>query len=147
MLQYSLVAVPQLLSLLTQLVYPSDFRQNKKVFFQPPGYVFGVVWTTIYVLLGIYLHLLVKERGSNKYFTFMMSVYVINMLFNLSWTPIVNIQKNYKMGIYLIALMLFTALLLISIDDKPLNRTLLIPYVSWLLVALLMNIELARISL
>ena len=31
MLQYSLVAVPQLLSLLTQLVYPSDFSQNKGV--------------------------------------------------------------------------------------------------------------------
>ena len=143
---YSLILVPQLLSLLMQFLFPSDFSTNKKVFFQPPGFVFGIVWTLIYILLGFYLYLLVQQRKSNKYFTYMLTLFIINLLFNLTWTPIVNIHKKYKMGIFLIALMIFTLFMLISIDNKPVNRSLLIPYLSWLFIALLLNVELARNS-
>ena len=146
MLTYSLILVPQLLSLLMQLLFPSYFSTNKKVFFQPPGYVFGIVWTLIYIMLGFYLYLLVQQRKSNQYFTYMLTLFVINLLFNLSWTPIVNIHKKFKLGILLIALMIFTLFLLISIDNKPVNRSLLIPYLSWLFLALLLNVELARNS-
>lgn len=145
-LSHSLILVPQISSLLMQLLFPSDFSTNKKVFFQPPGFVFGIVWTLIYILLGFYLYFLVQQRKSNKYFTYMLTLFVINLLFNLSWTPIVNIHKKYKMGIFLIALMIFTLFLLISIDNKPVNRSLLIPYLSWLFLALLLNVELARNS-
>lgn len=76
----------------------------------------------------------------------MLTLFIINLLFNLTWTPIVNIHKKYKMGIFLIALMIFTLFMLISIDNKPVNRSLLIPYLSWLFLALLLNVELARNS-
>lgn len=144
--EYAIILVPQLLSLLFQYVFPSNFKDNKKIFFQPPGYVFGIVWTIIYLLLGVYLYLLIQQRKTNEYFTFMLSVYIINLLLNLSWTPVVNVQKKYKLGIFIIALMIFTVLTLIAIDDKRLNRTLLIPYVSWLLLALLLNVELTRVN-
>ena len=144
MLKYSLIFVPQILSLLMQLLFPSDFSTNKKVFFQPPGFVFGIVWTLIYILLGFYLYSLVQQRKSNKYFTYMLTIFVFNLLFNFSWAPIVNNQKKYIVGIFLIALMIFTLFLLISIDTKPVNRSLLIPYLSWLFLALLLNVELAR---
>ena len=144
--EYAIILVPQLLSLLFQYVFPSNFKDNKEIFFQPPGYVFGIVWTIIYLLLGVYLYLLIQQRKTNEYFTFMLSVYIINLLLNLSWTPVVNVQKKYKLGIFIIALMIFTVLTLIAIDDKRLNRTLLIPYVSWLLLALLLNVELTRVN-
>jgi len=144
--EYAVILVPQLLSLLFQYAFPSNFKDNKKIFFQPPGYVFGIVWTIIYLLLGVYLYLLIQQRKTNKYFTFMLSVYIINLLLNLTWTPVVNIHKQYKLGIFIIALMIFTVLTLIAIDDKRLNRTLLIPYVSWLFLALLLNVELTRVN-
>lgn len=144
LLSYLLIVVPQVLSLFIQFLFPSDFKNTKKVFFQPPGFVFGIVWTTIYILLGYYLHLLVKQRNNNQYFTYMLTLFIINLFLNLSWTPIVNNHKKYKIGIFMIALMIFTLFLLISIDSKPVNRSLLIPYLSWLFVALLLNVELAR---
>lgn len=145
-MKYALVLVPTLLSIVTQFVFPSNFDANKRVFFQPPGYVFGVVWTILYMLLGVYLFLLVHERKTNPYFTSMMLVFVLNMLLNLSWTPIVNRQKEYVFGIFIIAAMISTTLILMSLDNKRFNRTLLVPYVSWLLVALLLNVELARLN-
>ena len=144
---YGLVALPQLLSLLTQFIFPSDFDNNKKVFFQPPGFVFAINWTIIYFLFGFYLLLLVQGRNNNKYFSFMMTVYFINLTLNMAWTPLVNTYKNYKAGIFLIALMIFSLFTLISIDNNPFNRTLLVPYLSWLFVALLLNIELFRMEL
>ena len=143
-MSYFLILIPQIASFIIQLLFPSDFSKNKKIFFQPPGFVFGIVWTLIYFLLGVYLYLLIQQKEKNKHFKFMMLVFIVNMVLNLSWTPIVNNYKKYKTGIFMIALMIFTLFLLIAIDNKPINRTLLVPYLSWLFVALLLNIELAR---
>lgn len=143
-MSYFLILIPQIASFIIQLLFPSDFSKNKRIFFQPPGFVFGIVWTLIYFLLGVYLYLLIQQREKNKHFNFMMIVFIFNMILNLSWTPIVNNYKKYKTGIFMIALMIFTLFLLIAIDNKPINRTLLVPYLSWLFVALLLNIELAR---
>lgn len=144
MLEKILIFAPQILSILTMLFFPNDFNDNERVFFQPPGYVFGIVWTFLYFLIGIYLYKLVKERSTNQYFEFMLITFIINLLLNLSWTPIVNYYKRYTLGIFIIVLMIMTTFLLITIDKKELNRLLLIPYLTWLFVALLLNIELSR---
>jgi benzodiazapine receptor len=146
MLSYGLVLVPTLLSSLFQFIFPSNFDDNKKVFFQPPGYVFAINWTIIYLLLGVYLYRVVSAKESNPYFLFMITVYILNISLNMAWTPMVNTYKNYKGGIFTIGLMIFTTFLLISIDSNNVNRTLLVPYLSWLLVALLLNVELARMN-
>ena len=145
-LDYAIILLPQFLSVVFQNIFPSNFKDNKKVFFQPPGYVFGIVWTVIYFLLGVYLYLLIQQRKTNPYFYFMLLFYILNLLLNLSWTPVVNVHKKYKLGIFIIALMIFTLLTLIAIDNKGLNRALLVPYVSWLFVALLLNVELLRMN-
>ena len=145
LLETILIFAPQILSILTMLIFPNDFDNNKRVFFQPPGYVFGIVWTFLYFLIGLYLYKLVNQRSTNKYFKFMLITFMINLLLNLSWTPIVNYYKKYTLGIFVIALMIMTTFLLIAIDKNELNRVLLIPYLTWLFVALLLNIELSRI--
>lgn len=145
-LEYTIILLPQLLSVAVQHIFPSNFKDNKQVFFQPPGYVFGVVWTVIYLLLGVYLYMLIHQRKTNPYFKFMLLFYIMNLILNLIWTPVVNVCKKYKLGIFIIAIMIYTLLTLIAIDNKRLNRALLIPYVSWLFVALLLNIELTRMN-
>jgi translocator protein len=142
-----LLFVPQTLSILTQIAFPSNFKDNKKVFFQPPGYVFAIVWTLIYFFLGYYLFLLFQQKKTNQYFAFMLTIFSINLFINLSWTPVVNIYKKYKAGVFMIAFLIFTLFTLIAIDEQPLTRTLLVPYLSWLVVALLMNIELLRMNI
>ena len=145
MFEKFLIFLPQLLSISSMLAFPSSFDDNEKVFFQPPGYVFGIVWTILYMLIGIYLYKLVIGRKTNKYFKFMIVVLIINLLFNLSWTPVVNYYKQYISGIFMIAVMIMTTFLLITIDNNEMTRVLLVPYLSWLFMALLLNIELSRI--
>lgn len=135
-----LVIIPLALSSLTQLLFPSDFQQNKKVFFQPPGYVFGVVWTILYLMLGVYLY-----RMRNQPSLFIVLLFFTNLLLNLAWTPVVNIWRRYVIGVYMIASLLLTTFLMIVLEQDRMNKALLVPYATWLLFAMLLNIELARL--
>lgn len=138
--QHLLVIVPLALSSLAQLLFPSDFQQNKKVFFQPPGYVFGVVWTVLYLMLGVYLYRM--RKGPSP---LIMLLFFSNLLINLAWTPVVNIWRRYVIGVYMIASLLLTTFLMIVLEQDRMNKALLVPYATWLLFAMLINIELARL--
>ena len=132
-----LVFVPTVLSFIIQKILPIHFDEMERVYFQPPSYVFAIVWTFLYIMLGVYLYRL------DDYI--LLSLFTMNLFVNLMWTPIVNIMKQYIIGIYLIGIMLLTTLLIIILESNKINKSLLIPYVVWLLYALLLNIELARI--
>lgn len=139
-----LILLPFFLSTIVQWIIPSDFSQNKKVFFQPPGYMFGIVWTVLYLMLGVYLHNILT-RDNYKFKNTLLVLFCINLTINLLWTPVVNNLRWYKTGIYMIAILLCLTFLKLIMDEKRLNKVLLVPYFSWLSFALLLNIELARL--
>ena len=72
-----LVMVPWLLS-----VVLTSFSQKKgqsfpeKLHFQPPGYVFAIVWTLLYLLLGLYLKSLVQTKKTS----FLLFLFTANMI-------------------------------------------------------------------
>jgi tryptophan-rich sensory protein len=121
-----------------QWVLPVDFDKQKRVFFQPPGYVFGVVWTVLYLMLGLYSHRNLKN-------SVLLGIWAINLTLNMLWTPIVNNLRMYQTGIYILVLMIMTVLMMIILDNNTTNKALMIPYLTWLMFALLLNIELARL--
>lgn len=142
--KWIIVLIPLILSTLQQFVYPSDFQKNKKVFFQPPGYVFGIVWTTLYLMLGLYAYRLLNNPLN--FFDFILFIlFIFNIVINLAWTPVVNNLRMFTIGIYMIALMIVTTLIMIVLENDKINKILLVPYLSWLFFALLLNIELARL--
>jgi len=145
-IKYFIVLIPLLLSTLQQMVFPSNFQKNKKVFFQPPGYVFGVVWTILYIMLGIYAFRLLNNNTIISFFDFILFIlYSFNMVINLAWTPVVNNLRMFTTGIYMIATMITITLIMVVLENDKINKILLIPYMSWLFFALLLNIELARL--
>lgn len=137
-----------LLSIIQQLLWPSDFDMNKKVYFQPPGYVFGIVWPTLYFLIGLFAYrMMTTSTASPMVKRVMMMLFVVNLTVNLLWTPVVNSLRMYTKGIYMIGVLILTTLLLIVLEPNRVSKALLVPYISWLLFALLLNIELARLYL
>lgn len=144
---YVTVLLPLALSALTQQASKSNDDSGpvygRKIFFQPPGYVFGLVWTILYLCLGLYLFMLLKDQTTPKT-TMLYVAYVANMLANLLWMPVVNRFRNPVLGIYLIGVMLLTSLVSFAIDPSAYRRALLAPYMTWLILALALNVELAR---
>lgn len=141
---YLLMLVPIMLSFISQALYwkPDIFSKSPKLFFEPPPYVFGIVWTTIYLLLGVYLFRIYTKK--EKYFSYLLFVFCVNLLLNYIWTPIVMIKMKKKLGMFIIVGMIGTLLSLLVSTTDVISKNLLLPYMTWLIVALLLNIELLR---
>lgn len=112
---------------------------------QPPGWVFGVVWPILFLLIG-WNWMLTKDNQ-------MLNILHILMIMALNmWVYTVGCHNNYKSGsfifISIIALSLAVWMLssLESIGDK--NKwyipLLLIPYLSWILFAHQLNVHIVE---
>jgi hypothetical protein len=59
----------------------------------------------------------------------------LNLLLNLIWSPLVFVYKRRVAGLYIIYALIATLLaLLVMLDDKS-SKLLLLPYLTWLVVA------------
>ena len=110
---------------------------------QPPSYVFGIVWSTIYLLYGIYLYNILYV-SKEPYLSLILLMWVFNFILNLSWSPIVFHHKKYTLGVYMIVLMMGSLIGMMMSTKNVLSKNLLLPYVSWLILALLLNVELVK---
>lgn len=100
----------------------------------PPGILFPIVWTILFILMGISVYLVREDKESVKY-------YFIQLIVNALWTPIF-----FGLNAYLLAfiwLVILIVLVVIMLDKfKEINMTsvyLNIPYIIWLVFALYLN--------
>ena len=99
----------------------------------PPGYVFGIVWPILYILMSI---------SAYRTFSVTSGVFFIQLIFNTAWSwmffsfhmPLVALL-NIWLLIYLNASL---ALKMFKIDR--LSAILYSPYVTWLLFASYLNL-------
>ena len=97
---------------------------HKRSSFQPPGWVFGVVWPTLYTSIG---YVLAKSNFE--------TAIVVNVIANYSW-PFV-FSWDTRLAAMLLGAMAGQTTWLAS------RHTLLIPYSLWLWFALLLNLDVA----
>lgn len=105
----------------------------------PPGWVFGVAWTTIMVCFSYYLAL---QFNVAKNLQKLVVFFGLELLLNVSWNYIFFNQHMVFLG--LVNLVLLTALLFyyffkLSNQIKK-SRALLIPYMIWLCIATSLNL-------
>jgi tryptophan-rich sensory protein len=137
---------PLLISNIINFVFvnqSTSYDNLPKVSFQPPGYVFGIVWTIIYIFFGSFVFKLLNNPP--RFFYPLLCVAFVNFVVNLSWTPMVFVRKNNIYGLYSIFFMIFTLLsMMIMLENDVISKLLLLPYLCWLFVALCLQIELIR---
>ena len=62
------------------------------------------------------------------------------------WTTVVFKWKLEKIGVYMLTILLGTTIFMTVLTENKLHASILVPYMTWLLFALLLNIELLRSS-
>lgn len=103
----------------------------------PPGWFFGVAWTTIMICFSIYLMHLVALK-SNRIFW---SLFVVQFLLNTSWNYV--FFNQHLIGVGLLVIVLLTILVgyffmnYLAVLGK--KSWFIVPYFSWLLVATSLN--------
>lgn len=109
----------------------------------PPNWVFGPVWTTLYVMISVSAWLLVSavDNRENKWFSIAISLWALQMCINVIWTPVFFGAENLTYALYYIVVLWATILAYIivswQVDRK--SSILFIPYFLWVSFATALN--------
>ena len=113
--------------------------------FNPPDWVFGPVWTTLYLMmtLAIWLFWHSKSRDKNTVY-----VYLIHLVFNTTWSVVFFVFHNMVLALFVLILLigLIINLILRFKRVNVVSSYLMIPYLLWCSFALLLNINLIMIN-
>jgi tryptophan-rich sensory protein len=103
----------------------------------PPGWVFGVAWTTIMICFSVYLAQLFKKSITIN----LILLYSIQLILNISWNYIFFNLHAIGYGLAcIVALTVIVFIFLISYRKLLQYKSLLIvPYFLWLLIATSLN--------
>jgi translocator protein len=128
-------------SIFTISAIPTWYAHINKPFFSPPNWIFGPVWTTLYILMGISLYLIWIKGFKTKKVRDAIVLFVIQLTLNAIWSPVFFGYKNLLLAFVIIIAMIFyvvkTILAFSKIDKRA--SYLLYPYLAWISFASILN--------
>lgn len=108
----------------------------------PPGIIFPIVWTVLYILMGISLYLVRDSKAKNDLKSKGYLAFALQLTFNFLWSIVFfNLRWYLFAAIWLVALIMLIALNIFYFGR--INKTsgiLLVPYLLWCAFALYLNI-------
>ena len=120
----------------------STFERVAKPPLSPPGWLFPVVWTILYILMGIASYLVNTSKGPKTLSDSALAIYALQLVFNFFWSIIFFNMEAYLFAfIWLIALWLL--ILWTTVSFYKINKTaglLMIPYLIWVAFAGYLNL-------
>ncbi|MEM9920184.1 MAG: TspO/MBR family protein [Bacteroidota bacterium] len=104
----------------------------------PPGWFFGVAWTTIMICFSVYMALL-WYRVENR--NFLLGIFGLQFLLNVGWNPVFFYFRNVLLGLFVIVLLTFLIGFFTNRYWKTLKlkSALVLPYLIWLVIATSLN--------
>ena len=119
---------------------PVWYETLNKPSFNPPNWVFGPVWTTLYILLGISLFLIWKQRAGKER-NLAIFVFLLQQLLNFGWSFIFFYFN--MIGFALIEIIFLwisiVSMLVLFYKIKPVAAYINIPYLIWVTFATMLN--------
>jgi len=105
--------------------------------FNPPNWIFGPVWTTLYVLIGLAGGIVFQHAKTSTSMTLWWTQLVLNGI----WSPIFFAFKLPTVALIVILLMLATIIgfMKSSHAQTPVASYLFIPYFAWVAFATILN--------
>ena len=105
----------------------------------PPSYIFPIVWTILYILMGISYFIATKDNGNDKELN---QIYILQLLVNFFWPIIFFVLKMYFTAFFWIILLIILVIIMIKelLKNNKISGCLQITYFIWLLFATYLNI-------
>ena len=124
------------------------YRELKKPSFAPPPSVFGPVWTTLYVLMGVALFAVWRKRRTVPAARPALVLFFVQLLLNAVWTPVFFGAKS--IGAALAVLVVLWAAIVATVAKfrrvSLVATLLMIPYLLWCSFAVVLNAEFFRLN-
>lgn len=116
-----------------------DYNHLNKPPFSPPGFLFGIVWTVLYILMGVSYSILDINNLIDKKTKI---IYYTQLIVNVIWPILFFIFKARLLSCIWIVLLFILILYMIIIFYKKnkLSAYLQMPYLIWTAFATYLNI-------
>ncbi len=129
---------------------PIWYASLVKPFFSPPNWVFGPVWTLLFLLMGIALYIIweIKEKKLLEKRFYALSWFKIQFAFNVIWSYLFFGLRNPFYG-FIGIIFLWCSIVLTIIYFYKINKKaayLLVPYLVWVSFATILNYSIMMLN-
>ena len=134
------ILLPVLIGVLVGIITSGsmDYNMLQKPPLAPPGTVFPIVWTILYILMGVSYGILKVNNQTDEEIDW---IYYIQLAINAIWSIIFF---NFKWRLFAFVWIILLAIAVISMIRKFYNKNkvaglLQIPYILWVIFATYLN--------
>lgn len=124
------------------------YRTIEKPTWTPPGYLFGPVWTTLYIMMAIAAWLIWKKAGT-KAAAFPLTLFGVQLMLNVAWSWIFFglHQPGWAFAEIILLWFAITATTVVFFRKQKVAGLLMIPYLAWVSFAGVLNFAIWQLNL
>lgn len=128
--KYIIILLPLLLATFTSFFFKSDLTSLNLPPLMPESYIFPIIWTILYLFMGISLYLIKDHKKC-------LIIFFIQLIVNLCWSFLFFNLKLYALSIFIIFLLICLVNYMLLTFSKYNHKSVLlnIPYFIWLFIA------------
>ena len=126
----------------------TNYSELKKPSWSPPGWLFGPVWTILYVLIAISFGRVFIMASQGKFAFIITLPFILNLVFNFAFTPLQFGLKNLLLASLDILLVLITLVWAMVAVYPYANWIALIqiPYLIWVSFATVLQLTITWLN-
>jgi benzodiazapine receptor len=124
------------------------YRELRKPSWNPPDWVFPVVWTILYAMMAIAGWLVWREAGSFAAAALPLALFTVQLVLNALWSAIFFGMKRMDLALAEVGL-LWLAILACIVTFAPISAAaawLMAPYLLWVTIAAYLNYTVLRLN-
>jgi benzodiazapine receptor len=131
----------------TAKAVPAWYATLSRPSFNPPNWLFGPVWTTLYIIMGISLYL-VWSQPESKERNMALAVFAVQLALNFGWSFIFFYFRQLGFALIEIVILWFgiAAMMILFYKLRPLAAYINIPYLLWVSFATVLNAAYYRLN-
>ena len=114
---------------------------------QPPGWVFGVVWPTLYLMMGLAFAMVLNAPGARDR-NLAIALFLSQFAINLTWSPTFFGAHQVTTAFFLIVAMIGLAIgtTFAFARVRKAAAWLMVPYLVWISFAAILNFQIDQLN-
>lgn len=119
------------------------YQALEKPSISPPGWIFPVVWTILYILMGISAYIIYESQDPNSEKA--LQLYGAQLVINFTWSIVFFLMQDYWLA-FVVLVVLWVMILMMILEFYRINKIaglLQIPYLLWVTFAGYLNFMIA----
>ncbi len=127
---------------------PTWYAALNKPSFNPPNWIFGPVWTTLYILMGWAAYLISQKGWKNKEVKIALTIFIAQLALNILWS-FIFFGQHLLLVAFIEIIILWLFILWTILKFYPLSKLaawLLMPYILWVSFASFLNLSIWMIN-